>query len=149
MKKTIITLIVLITIAGIFYSLNRTKQTSFKELVLDNIPEEGKLSVVLRQHSEGSSNSKPVYVDDPAVAKKLLESFSNMELKKTDDKEINELYSIGIKINNETEFSLEIMQDPNYVWVYNKDGLRAYEVINDFDPINVIEEQTFVWKNAF
>lgn len=79
--KYIITILVIITIAALAMMYIFSKNTTFKEVVLDklNLNEISSIEII----KSGSTNEKEITVTDPSQITKIMDAFSQMKLKES------------------------------------------------------------------
>ncbi|WP_301173390.1 hypothetical protein [Brevibacillus nitrificans] len=143
MKRGITILVALvIVIAGIYFTLDKTKHTTFKEALLDKINESDVVTIEIERYSDSAKAS----ISDKTVVEEILNDFSSMELKKTNESKPVGAYALRIYVNNSGNLGMEVLQDKNYVWLMNNDSSNVYKVTNNFDPLKAIEEEKLDFK---
>ncbi|MDF9414310.1 hypothetical protein E1B06_22060 [Brevibacillus laterosporus] len=142
-KKIIATLILVLAIVGIFYIMDRMKYTSFKEVILNTVNKDDVITIDIERHSDNAKIS----IEDKGVVDKLLKEFSSMELKKTNDSmpKIGD-YAVRIFINGTGTRGMQFIKGSNYIWIHNDKKAEVYNIINETDPLKIIEGENFDWK---
>ncbi|USG67854.1 hypothetical protein NDK47_11480 [Brevibacillus ruminantium] len=140
MKRKITVIIVfIIAVSGIFFAIDRMKYTSFEEIILSKIGKDDAVTI----HIERYSDNKRLSIKDAALVEKILTDFSRMELKKSNHTKQSGSYAIRIYSNKSSMFGVEILQNKNFIWITLDNESNVYQIVNDFDPLKIIENVNF------
>ncbi|MBM7109701.1 hypothetical protein SAM19_03104 [Brevibacillus laterosporus] len=137
------TLVFVLAIVGIFYIVDRMKYTSFKEVILNTVNKDDVITINIERYIDNAKIS----IKDKFVVDKLLKEFSSMELKKANDSmpKIGD-YAVRIYVNGTGSRGMQFIKDSNYIWIHNDKKGEVYNIINEIDPLRIIEGQNLDWK---
>lgn len=143
-KRSTLIASVIIVIFGTLFIVDQMQYTTFQKLVSDQLNEESiveSISITINDVSE--SGGLPVRVarvkiEDEEIIKRILQDFSDMELKKdVDARYTGRDYSVRILTTNEVKenfletSSISLELDDYYV--------NEYEIVNETDHLKTIE----------
>lgn len=143
-KRSTLIASVIIVIFGTLFIVDQMQYTTFQKLVSDQLNEESiveSISITINDVSE--SGGLPVRVarvkiEDEEIIKRILQDFSDMELKKdVDARYTGRDYSVRILTTNEVKenfletSSISLDLDDYYV--------NEYEIVNETDHLKTIE----------
>lgn len=142
MKKRykIVAAIFLAIVVGLVIIDMSTKNTTFKEVVLDhlNVIEVSSIEII---RSTDTINEDKITVTDPSQIESIMNAFSQTKLKEASFLNINYTgsYWITLKTNKNRKFGITLY-DKVYVTIieYNnstKNATKSYKITNEFDPI--------------
>lgn len=111
-KKTVLIIaVVILAVAGIFLVYNEGKKTSFNEVLINQVPVDNIDRVEITRTDETGKNEE-LKVTDQNEIKNIINSFENVNLKKTRNHELeNEkyLYKLNIVVNKEYRFVIYLL----------------------------------------
>jgi len=136
-RYMVVAAIILSMVLGLVI-IDATKNTTFKEVVLDqlNVVEVSSIEVI---RSSNTIEDK-ITVTDPSQIKAVMNAFSLITLREASCSNINhmESYWITIKTNKIRQFGITLY-NKDYVNIYdynskNKNSEKTYKITNEFDP---------------
>ncbi|MEC2342646.1 hypothetical protein [Paenibacillus barengoltzii] len=142
-KYIAIGIILILLVAGTLIFLNHSKNTTFNEIVMKDIntDEISSLQVISRLYNSADEDERSL--TDKNEINKIVDYFSQLELKRTNLSNISytESYWITIKVNRELAFGL-ILYDNHYINIfeYNRGRSSYYKITSKVDPPVVIQE---------
>ena len=142
-KYIAIGIILILLVAGTLIFLNHSKNTTFNEIVMKDIntDEISSLQVISRLYNSADEDERSL--TDKNEINKIVDYFSQLELKRTNLSNISytESYWITIKVNRELAFGL-ILYDNHYINIfeYNRGRSSYYKITSKVDPTVVIQE---------
>ncbi|WP_098743893.1 hypothetical protein [Paenibacillus sp. EZ-K15] len=134
--------VALIVLTGVVYSLIQSS-TSFKELMSDQVYDTEKISYI-RIEKMGSpyDDENSVEITDPATIDRIINSFSNAKLWRTENYARGMMYSIWVNVEY-TPFAI-YFTEPNIIQMslnrrLHKKYSWSYRMVNGYDK-SVIED---------
>ena len=119
-------------------------RTSFKELVLDQLKESETISEMSIGKNRFRPNEQVLKITDPAVIDRIMNSFSEVKLRKNSVKDYGgDEYEIWFESQNGLTFAV-LLYSPDHVRIYNSSSNHKrygweYKIVNDFDR-SIIED---------
>jgi hypothetical protein len=154
--KNRITLVIVmaILIIGILIFLNQTKYTTLLELYSDQLNEDSvvkSISISINEQSGNMSDKiRSVTIEDEEIIERILEDFSNIELKKEDDiQHLYREYHIVIIVTNKIEE--DHLKTTTIGMDLDKNYLDNYRIISETNHLKTIEslagDKDMDWKD--
>ncbi|TKI59050.1 hypothetical protein E8L90_28675 [Brevibacillus antibioticus] len=137
-KRIILTVVLIIVIAGLFYAFDRMKYTSLNEKALNQITKNDEVRIDIRRESD----SARVSVTNKEMVDKILNELSVVELKKENFTEIDGDYRVRIYVNGVEKLSMAVFVDKNYVMI-SKEG--DYKIVNQNNFKKMFEDPSLKW----
>ncbi len=114
------------------------KYTSVEEFVVDQFTEDAVIKIVIKRYADDARIS----TRDTVIIEKILNDLSKIELKEDNDSLPSMDYRINIYSNTST---LSMLLDRDNVWIHNHKKSEFYKIINNIDPIEMIENLNLDW----
>ncbi|WP_045574559.1 hypothetical protein [Desulfosporosinus sp. I2] len=141
MKKRykIVAAIIFAIVVGLVIIYMSTKNTTFKEVVLDhlNVMEVSSIEIIRKTDA---INENRITVTDPSQIELIMNAFSRTKMREASFSNINytESYWITLKTNENRKFGITLY-DNDYVNIFEynskKNTTKSYKITNEFDPI--------------
>lgn len=138
-RYKIVAVIILAIVVGLVIN-NYTKNTTFKEAVLDhmNVKEISSIEIV---RASDAINEDKITITDSSQIELIMNAFSQTKLRESISPNIKytEVYWITLKINKIRKFGI-ILYGKDYVVIndanpYEKYKVHSYRITNEFDSI--------------
>ncbi|WP_136607779.1 hypothetical protein [Paenibacillus dokdonensis] len=135
----IIAPVIIIVIVGLVIYNFYSKNTTFKDVVLDKINTDQISSLEILK----SSNDEKKTITDKSEINKIINSLSVIKLSEGSYSiDSTESYYITIKTNNLRRFGMTLY-DKNYLRIFDydpkipKNSIKSYKISNEFDPATI------------
>ncbi|WP_053377033.1 hypothetical protein [Paenibacillus sp. FJAT-27812] len=142
-NKTIWLLAVLIVIVGIFYFVDKGKNTTVQKEVFAGIGEMDAVGMSLERYSDETRIS----IKDKETVAKMVEGLSGVKLKKVSDFSSESEYAIRIYSDHAGNLGLEMTKDKKYVAIFKDSGHIKYKIVNDDHHLDMIDSLDWEQKD--
>lgn len=149
--KYFIGTLIFITIVALGMMYIFSKNTTFKEVVIEKLKVNEISSIEIVKSDR--TNESEIAVTDPSQIIKIMEAFSQMQLKESNVSNVNfkTSYWIVLKSNGNRNFGITLY-DSNHISIFEynavsqKKRLKSYIITNDLEQMVIPELNNLQWK---